>query len=1132
MCPLPIDWPERARRALPRDVASSHTAGDLASALEAWVEDQSAASSREALSLLIEYVAASAHLSAERAERALAWGAEKLAPQYQASDIVPGWDPDLRVLFDTLASHAPELLKRDRERFPDRARNQLDFALALVGLGAWPEQAMAAVARRYLNSPPGTFAYEGRVPLSVLSEATRRLLRCESVPLLQWSRLSPLLVDADDELRFLFLVNYCGEHFRSRAMELARSAGAQFDGRLEDALAGGKLSFAGAIAAALVLTRRKGRQWREEIPAAVRQALLWDLRSGTGEEASVSLEAYSQLSEALAAQLLRECLREERAIALIPAVADDQVIIDLLTRLETESFASPVVVDALVACGPRVVPLLEAACRRKQPPANVAAVCAEVLGALGAGLGVLVPLLGHPSKRVTAAASRALELLGSAARSELEAGTAAPKKAMRAHCERLLTRLVNEEQDERTPLFDVKQRSANLSQEAREAFVAAFSTASARGAGEGEAIWHDELKSRVQQLGAVALDVLRDWYTQKVTDGETRLWCYAVEELRNDAEAVWVAVDTFCRMPKLSASLWARPRRSLGHCGALLGPPVVYCLHNVHTEYREVLYGLLAGVATAGAHEVFLAGLRDPSKAVRTHSVDGLSRMADPPVADVAQLLSGQDIGTRIAVAELLAVWGRQEAAPQVVEAWTRERSALVRPYLEDTLVACGREDVVFTSGEQRAPAETDVERFLCAQTLPKKLPPFVKLDDAPPLHFVSGTPLSGAACHGLLARLMLLDSTLKGRATRRLLQLLQAADVHAWGQWIYDGWARARNPKHKWAVLQLSLLATPELLDRAMAPLGSWRGTEHTAIQCHLRAAQWHGSERAVQWLGYWSETLTSLGARSMARQLLGRVAFKQGRSLREIRKQVPPFLAEEFEERQLEAAYPPGYLRSRQAFELGRAWLSGRTWTGEQLLRLLALQSYLGAEGWLFRAGPAPGVVVPNGTCRYAVGKLLDATGLPVSLEQVFWLAHPLDTRDEEFELYSSSLSREPDMALMQRHRETYRPDQMQLLLGQEVPPERFSRFRRRWRWFHGEPMDAGIVYSDSLHLLGRGLVVTLHHSGYGIGAAELDEAVRFMSLDFSDLDGAPLEAEQLPPIVYSELHRSLALLVAGED
>jgi HEAT repeat protein len=1117
---------------LPHDaVGPELTAGDLARELERTLS-LPPTSEREKLSLLIEYITASGadSFSKQRALGVLAWAARARSSHHQAADIVPGWDSDLRLLFDTLARYAPDVLIEHRSRFGDHARDQLDFALALVGSGPWPEACLPAVARRYLNCPPGTFPYEGMLPDTLLVEATVRLLREQAVPLLQWSRIAPLLGRQDEEFRCLLLLNYCGQDFRSRAFELASDSGPAFTGPLLRALETRRLSFAGAISAALVLTKALGSEWGEHLPERVREALLWDLRSGNDVEAGISLAAYAQLSESAAGALLRECLREERAIALIPAVKDDELIADLLRRVESTGQFGPVAVQALVACGQRAVaPLLEA-CGKKSVNPALGAIAAEVLGKFETSqtTAALVALLGHPSKRVVAAAARSLEHLGELARVELVLGAQAAKKAVRTHSERLLAKLSDKQTDATTLLSGVRREARAMTAAEREAFVSAW-----RAAGNSEAAWHTQLRPRVQQLGALALELLRDWLQEKLEEGETRLWCYAVEELRCDPVAVWVAVDTFARMPKLGASLWARPRRALSHCGPLLSAPIVHVIKNVRTEYREALYGLLATHARDVDPGVFTRGLSDPSKIVRTHSVDGLSRTTDGPEQEVAMLLEGTEIGTRLAAAELLAVWGRRDVADRVATAWANERSAKVRPYLEDTLIACGREDLVYGL-EQNSPLDgAAAERFLAGQPLPKKLPSFVVLADLPKLRFQDGSAVSDVARRGFLVRLMMLDVTLKGRALRRLLPLFDASDVGALSRWIYEAWSRARNSKHKWAILQLSLLANDDLLEAAMAELGHWRGTEHTAVSCHLRAAQWHGSETSVRWLGYWSENLASMGGRFTAKQLLGRVAFKRGVSVAALRPQLDPFLAEEREERLLERELAPGYQRQQLLWEIERAWLTGRDWSGRALLELLERQPALGAARYVFSSERGNWYrFVPGSAEALERGRLGGIDGAAVTLDGRFRWVHPIDCSRDQLDRgldLCGPAATGPGFA--QFDRATFDAEQLSDLLGLEVSSGPFARWRRKHRWFHGEAMDGGIVYTDTLHLLARNLLITLHHSGYGIGASDVEDDVRLLGLDFADLDGKEVDPGQLPKIVYSELHHNILELCSVE-
>jgi hypothetical protein len=923
-----------------------------------------------------------------------------------------------------------------------------------------------------------------------------------------------MLEFANDEFRGLLLLNYCGQDFRSRAFELAAASGDALLSMLEQALAVKELSFSGAIAAALVLTRARGTGWGQDVPPHVRRALIWDLRCGTDVEAAISLEAYRKLSPEVAGDLLRECLREERAIALIPAVRDDRVISDLISRVESSGEVSDVAVEALVACRQRAVPLLMEICEGKVA-APVGVLAAEVLGRVEPPpVRTLVRLLGHPSKRVTSVASKAIERLDEAARSELELSKSASKKSVRLSSQRLLAKLGDRQSASGTPLSEVRRRVELMPVEQREAFVAQW-----RAAGDSEQAWQAKLRPKVIQLGATALELLRQWFVERLEEGETRLWCYAVEELRGDVEAVWVAVDTFARMPKLAASLWARPRRALSHCGKLLAEPIVFVLRNVPTEYREALFGLLAAQAAGVEHGVFLAGLSDPSKIVRTHSVDGLSRVSDGPLTEVAELLAASEIGTRIAAAELLAVWGRGEVGDLVADAWQRERSGRVRPYLEDTLVACGRQDLVFASPEGQPIGVQAARSFLGSQRLPKKWPAFMAPDELPPLHWRDGQPLSDAERRGFFARLMMLDLTLKGRTLRQLLPLLADGDVLGWSRSIYEGWARARNAKHKWAIVQLSLLADDALIGDALQQLGRWRGREHTAISCHLRAAQWHGSDISVQWLGYWSENLASLGGRATALQLLGRVAFKQGCSVAELRRSLNPFIAEELAEHQLSGELAEGYPRARMLQELERAWLTGRTWRAPALRELLMRQVFLGGDRLIWRTLDGKLVRFVREGER---GSLCGFDESPVSEDERLRLAHPLDFEPAELALWRGVSAQ--NAPIRQLDRDCYDPERLPELSGIEVTTQRFSEWRRRHRWFHGEPMDAGIVYTDSLHLPGRNLIVTLHHSGYGIGAGEFEEDVRLLGLDFASLDGEEIAALELPRLVYSELHYSM--------
>lgn len=1099
-------------------------------------------------------------LDRDRARRALKCAALCITPELPRADILVGWDPDRRALFDDVAASSPELLEQARADFSQlvidvdssawHALQQLDFALAVVGKGPWPERTMTAIARLFLNSPPSMFAYEGKIPGEILSEAAVRLLSHESVPLLQWSRIEWLIAcsthDISDQLRRFAILNYCGVDFRSRAIELTNGAADDFLELLRRGLEGKRASPAGTIAASLALTRALGQQWGATVPEAVRRGLRWDLGSGNLTEASVSLDAYRQLDSRVATALLSECIREERAVSLVPALKDASVIDDLIGQLQKSDEVNSVVVDALTACGELAADRLAAACEAGKVTTSMALVATEVFLRLESHHSVLVTLLGHTSKRVASAASRALEKSGRSAEAALCHGANSKKRVVREHAARLLEKLSEHPSNIVTPLGSIAAKAEQLTLSEREHFSAhwrKFADEHLESAHpSNQASWETELKPLVRRFGAVALELLRNWFLERLESGETRMWCFAVEELREDPDAVWVAVDTFARMPKVASSLWARPRGALGRCQALLVDPISYCLRSVQTDYREVLFGLLAANADNVAPQLFVGGLSDPSKVVRTHSVDGLSRVPEPPVADVAELLSSPEPGTRTAAAELLAVWGSSDALTVIVAAWFSETRRAVRTYLEDTLVACGRGDLVYGCKEGAPADRAAAERFLAAQTPPKDLPSFVVEEDLPSLRFVDGTNATPAVRQGLLARLTKLDTTHKGRALKPLLPLFDLRDLNAWGRALYERWWHTRSPKLKWAILQLSLLADDELLSEALAAIPQWRGREHAIVGHHLRAAQWHGSEVATQWLGYWSENLAPLGGRSVARQLFGRVAFKRSCSPQELRSKINPFLHEERIEHELtveatqrtseELDQPPEpQLTTYGLSELQRSWLTGREWSAESL------------GNWLALIGPAVDsllfITQDQVLCRLTREQLGGVSQRP-TLRQLddraiepdarVRLLHPLDLAETQLALLRDAATQVAPFPQLER--EIFRPSDIANLLGREVPSQHFVRWRRGHRWFHGEPMDGGMVYSDSLHLLARDVVVTLQHSGVAIADRETADSVTLLSFDFTTLDGAPLEAEALPSVVYSELHRSMLQLLDGGD
>src|SRR5690606_29661842 len=94
-------------------------------------------------------------------------------------------------------------------------------------------------------------------------------------------------------------------------------------------------------------------------------------------------------------------------------------------------------------------------------------------------------------------------------------------------------------------------------------------------------------------------------------------------------------------------------------------------------------------------------------------------------------------------------------------------------------------------------------------------------------------------------------------------------------------------------------------------------------------------------------------------------------------------------------------------------------------------------------------------------------------------------------------------------------------------DTDSEHLGRWRVEQGWFHGEPMDHGVVHSNFLRLPGAGVVAELRHTGYPIGARDWVEDVAITGLIFLDLEGDELDAESVDPVAYSEICRSVCLL-----
>lgn len=143
---------------------------------------------------------------------------------------------------------------------------------------------------------------------------------------------------------------------------------------------------------------------------------------------------------------------------------------------------------------------------------------------------------------------------------------------------------------------------------------------------------------------------------------------------------------------------------------------------------------------------------------------------------------------------------------------------------------------------------------------------------------------------------------------------------------------------------------------------------------------------------------------------------------------------------------------------------------------------------------------------------------------------LAHPLLGSSEEWSKVRQWLGEKGnDPPLLQEERPVFVHgakadlDISQLSTNSQV----LDRWLKRRGWFHGEPLDHGLVYSNTKTLGAKGLTFQLNHSGYPIGQHEFAERIQVHSLEVFDLDGGTVALSELSSEVYSELCYQLSQL-----
>jgi Domain of unknown function (DUF4132)/HEAT repeats len=535
--------------------------------------------------------------------------------------------------------------------------------------------------------------------------------------------------------------------------------------------------------------------------------------------------------------------------------------------------------------------------------------------------------------------------------------------------------------------------------------------------------------------------------------------------------------------------------------------------------------------------ELLTAALAADSKAVRGHAVDGLSRLGSAPIAPVLSLLANDNPGVRISVAELLAVWGRSAAREPLRAALATESRAPVRAYLEEALAATGAAPLWDCGGEPEqagAAVEPRLDQALQVRGEGVSEPRFLLDSPLPGLAYKSGTVLSKQAALGFLSLVTELDSTLKGRLVRQVSAWLDTVALAAWSRHLHARWNRSKDTKFKWAVYQVWLLADEALIDDVGAGIAALRANEHVAVACYLRVLQWRASRRALDWLVHWAAALHSRGTRLLAQTLLGRVAYRSGRPVRELRAEADAWTYQRYYEQSL--VNKPALERfdtERFISYLEDCLLTGRAWSWAEwsalhdtfpdlFKRLVWRVEFIENGTQVFETALARRGTFQAGTGERVEGDVVTKISV----------AHPTTGTPEQWgkiRQWLGEKASEPPIPQWDRPVSVYGGKSDVELSTLTTDSERLDRWIKRRGWFHGEALDHGLVYSNTKTLEALGIVFQLNHSGYPIGQHDFAERIQLHNLEVFDMEGKALDFSDLSQQVYSELGYQLSQLHA---
>jgi hypothetical protein len=453
---------------------------------------------------------------------------------------------------------------------------------------------------------------------------------------------------------------------------------------------------------------------------------------------------------------------------------------------------------------------------------------------------------------------------------------------------------------------------------------------------------------------------------------------------------------------------------------------------------------------------------------------------------------------------------------------------------LEEALAAVGAQPWT----NEALDADQALSAFLEQRARGVQEPRFLLTSPLPPLAFLSGAELGPEAALGFLQLVTHLDATLKGRLVREVSKLLDSRSLAAWSRHLHERWLRSKDTRFKWAVYQLWLLADEVLIGEIGESIGSLRSADHVVVACYLRVLHWRASRVALDWLVHWSEALPSRGSRLLARTLLSRVAFRQQVTVTALREQADRWVAARAYEQKVARDGAERYERERFLRYLEGCWLSERSWTfadwkalNERFLDVFSAFAWAVDNGpagvgetcvWLARAGQFRSLTdrIENGTI------------------QRIRLAHPLLAPNKQWHWAMKWLGDRREHGMSQpfpqqgRRVFVYEAESDLDLSALTTDSERLDRWLKRRGWFHGEPLDHGIVYTNTKRAASIGVTFQLGHSGYAIGHPDASETVEVVALDAFDAEGGAVDLGDLPPAVYSEVCYSLSDVTTKEE